>query len=70
MKRAWIQIEKQLIHSPSPQYAAKKIYKVIFRKKSGVYYAGGFLQSRIAPTFARFLNQKALKFLLHNRYFR
>ena len=42
MKRAWIQIEKQLIHSPSPQYAAKEIYKVIFRKKSGVYYAGVF----------------------------
>ena len=50
MKRAWIQIEKQLIHSPSPQYAAKEIYKVIFRKKSGTYYAGGFLQSRMAPT--------------------
>ncbi len=70
MKSAWKQIEKQLLESPKPEIAAVQLQKIIAKEKSGVFYGGGFFQSKIATWLRIFLNQRGLLFLLHNRYFR
>ena len=69
MKSAWHQIEKQLLESPKPEIAALQLLKIITQEKSGVFYGGGFFQSKIAPKLRIFLNHRGLLFLLHNRYF-
>jgi short-subunit dehydrogenase len=69
MKSAWHQIEKQLLESPKPEIAAVQLLKIITQEKSGVFYGGGFFQSKIAPKLRIFLNHRGLLFLLHNRYF-
>ena len=69
MKSAWRQIEKQLLESPKPEIAAVQLQKIIAQEKSGVFYGGGFFQSKIAPKLRIFLNHRGLLFLLHNRYF-
>jgi hypothetical protein len=70
MKSAWKQIEKQLLESPKPEIAALQVQKIITKEKSGVFYGGGFFQSKIAPRLRILLNQRGLLFLLHNRYFK
>jgi short-subunit dehydrogenase len=70
MKSAWKQIEKQLLESPKPEIAALQVQKIIAKEKSGVFYGGGFFQSKIAPRLRILLNQRGLLFLLHNRYFK
>ena len=70
MKSAWKQIEKQLLESPQPEMAALQVEKIIAKKKSGVFYGGGFFQSKIAPRLRILLNQRGLLFLLQNRYFK
>ena len=69
MKSAWHQIEKQLLESPKPEIAAVQLQKIIAQEKSGVFYGGGFFQSKIAPRVRIFLNHRGLLFLLRNRYF-
>ena len=61
MKRAWIQIEKQLIHSPSPQYAAKEIYKVIFRKKVWYLLCRGFFTIQNGSNFCQIPESESIK---------
>ena len=68
MIKAWHQIEKQLNESPSPEIVAGQILKIISSQKSGVFYRGGFFQSKVAPIVRNFLNHKSLLFLLHHRY--
>ncbi len=70
MKSAWKQIEKQLLDSPQPEIAALQLHKIITKDKTGVFYGGGFFQSRIAPRLRIFLDQRGLQFLLRNRYFK
>ena len=68
MKKVWHQVEKQLNESPSPEIVAGQILKIISSQKSGVFYRGGFFQSKVAPIVRNFLNHKSLLFLLHHRY--
>ena len=70
MKSAWHQIEKQLMESPKPEIAAVQLQKIIAMEKSGVFYGGGFFQSKIASKFRILLNHRVLLFLLRNRYFK
>ncbi len=69
MKSAWQQIEMQLLESPKPEIAALQLQKMIAKEKSGVFYGGGFFQSKIASKLRIFLNHRGLLFLLRNRYF-
>ena len=69
MIKVWHQIEKQLNESPSPEFVAGQILKIISSQKSGVFYRGGAFQSKIAPILRKFLNYKGLLFLLRQRYF-
>ena len=69
MKSAWQQIEKQLLESPKPEIAALQLQKMIAKEKSGVFYGGGFFQSKVASKLRIFLNHRGLLFLLRNRYF-
>ncbi|OUU58300.1 MAG: hypothetical protein CBC20_05730 [Verrucomicrobia bacterium TMED60] len=69
MKSAWHQIEKQLLDSPKPEIAAVQLQKIIAQEKSGVFYGGGFFQSKIAPRVRIFLNHRGSLFLLRKRYF-
>ena len=69
MKKVWHQVEKQLNESPSPEIVAEQILKIISSHRSGVFYSGGFFQSKIAPILRKFLNHKCLLFLLRQRYF-
>ena len=70
MKSAWRQIEMQLLESPKPEIAAVQLLKIISMEKSGVFYGGGFFQSKIAPKLRISLNHRGLLFLLRNRYFK
>ena len=69
MKSAWQQIEMQLLESPKPEIAALQLQKMIAKEKSGVFYGGGFFQSKVASKLRIFLNHRGLLFLLRNRYF-
>ena len=69
IKSAWHQIEKQLMESPKSEIAAVQLQKIIALEKSGLFYGGGFFQSKIAPKLRIFLNHRGLLFLLRNRYF-
>ena len=69
MKSAWHQIEMQLLESPKPEIAALQLQKMIAKEKSGVFYGGGFFQSKVASKLRIFLNHRGLLFLLRNRYF-
>jgi hypothetical protein len=57
------------MESPKPEIAAMQLQKIIVQEKSGVFYGGGFFQSKIAPKVRIFLNHRGLLFLLRNRYF-
>ena len=68
MKNAWLQIEKQLKESPSPNSAAKQIIKYINEDRSCTKYGGGFFQAFLAPFFYRFLPPELLLRILRYRY--
>ena len=68
MKNAWNQIEKQLKSSPIPEKGAKQIADAVLRNESGVFYGGGFFQSKVAPIGHRFLTSKKLSILLRSIY--
>ncbi len=68
MKNAWIQIENQLRSSPSPQVAARQISEVVDCDKSGVFYGGGWFQSKAATLGHRLLSKKFLIILLRSLY--
>ena len=68
MKRAWKKIESQLEDSPVPRVAALQIVKALEKNKSGVFYGGGWFQSRFAPLIWRILSPALLKFVLKARY--
>ena len=70
MRTAWKQIEKQLSESPQPEIAAVQLQKIIAMEKSGVFYGGGFFQTKIASKLRILLNHRVLLFLLRNRYFK
>jgi short-subunit dehydrogenase len=69
MKSAWLQIEKQLNHSPSPGVAAEQLISALDKGKAGIIYGGGFFQARIAPLLYNFTPNKILLYLLAKRYF-
>ena len=68
MKRAWKQIEKQLIESPLPYVAAQQIIVSLQKGKVGTIYGGGFFQSKLAPFFEIFLSTRFLIKILKVRY--
>ena len=55
MKRAWKQIEKQLIESPLPYVAAQQIIVSLQKGKVGTIYGGGFFPVKTGPLFRNFL---------------
>ena len=69
MKSAWLQIEKQLNHSPSPGVAAEQLISALDKGKAGIIYGGGFFQARIAPKLFSLLGQYLLMRILRRRYF-
>ncbi|MBT3636943.1 MAG: SDR family NAD(P)-dependent oxidoreductase [Opitutae bacterium] len=68
MKRAWKKIESQLVDSPVPRVAALQIVKALEKNKSGIFYGGGWFQSRLAPLICRILPSSLLNFVLKARY--
>ncbi|MBD36576.1 MAG: hypothetical protein CMI28_00675 [Opitutae bacterium] len=70
MKSAWLQIEKQLNHSPGPDVAAEQIISALDKRKAGTIYGGGVFQARIAPHLFNFLGQYLLMRILRKRYFK
>ena len=68
MKRAWLQIEKQLNDSPSAKFAARQICHSINLGKSRTIFGGGFFQAKLAPLFYRFLPFLGLIKVLKFRY--
>ena len=70
LNSAWKQIDLQLVESPTAKRVSENILKNIIKNKSGVFYGGGFFQSKIAPLCSRFFSQNGLIFLLRRRYFK
>jgi len=68
MRRAWCQIEKQLINSPSSEEAARQIMTVLERGSAGLFYGGGWFHSRIAPFLHKFVSINTLNKTLHRYY--
>ncbi len=68
MKKAWRKIESQLDDSPLPSSAVIRIMEVLRKKRSGVFYGGGFFQSRVSPLIYRVMPFSLLQFVLKVRY--
>ncbi len=68
MKKAWRKIESQLDDSPPPASAVIRMMKVLRKKRSGVFYGGGFFQSRVSPLIYRVMPFSLLQFVLKVRY--
>ena len=66
--RAWSQIEKQLDASPEPIVAAQALRRVLRRRQGGVVYAGGFLQTCLAPLFFRLAPARFARAVLRRWY--
>lgn len=66
--RAWAQIEKQLDESPEAEEAARVLRRTLLRGRSGVTYAGGFFQARVAPVLFRLAPKSWLRAALRKRY--
>jgi short-subunit dehydrogenase len=68
MRRAWVQIEKQLDHSPSPHLAAKQVIKSIDLLKSNQFFGGGFIHRMVLPRARLLLNHSLLILILRFYY--
>ena len=68
MKKAWRKIESQLDDSPAPASAVIRMMEVLRKKRSGVFYGGGFFQSRVSPLIYRIMPFSLLQFVLKVRY--
>ena len=68
MKKAWRKIESQLDDSPLPSSAVIRMMEVLRKKRSGVFYGGGFFQSRVSPLIYRVMPFSLLQFVLKVRY--
>ena len=68
MKRAWEKIEDQLQDSPMPENVVRQLFDILKKDRSGVFYGGGFFQSRISPLLHRILPHKILRIALKIRY--
>ena len=68
MRRAWCQIEKQLINSPSSDEAARQIISVLEKGNAGCFYGGGWFHSRIAPILYKLVTKNTLNITLRKHY--
>jgi NAD(P)-dependent dehydrogenase (short-subunit alcohol dehydrogenase family) len=68
MKRAWKKIEDQLQDSPMPEVVVSQLINILKKDRSGVFYGGGFFQSRISPLLHRLLPASILRIALKIRY--
>ena len=68
MRRAWVQIEKQLDHSPSPHLAAKQVIKSIDLLKSNKFFGGGFIHRMVLPRVRLLLHHSLLILILRFYY--
>jgi NAD(P)-dependent dehydrogenase (short-subunit alcohol dehydrogenase family) len=68
MKRAWKKIEDQLQDSPIPEIVVSQLMNILKKDRSGVFYGGGWFQSRISPLLHRILPRKILRIALKIRY--
>ena len=64
----WEKIEKYLREGPPPDVAARRLQQILRNPKSGVYTAGSFFQTKIAPLFARFSSSSMQRFALRRYY--
>jgi short-subunit dehydrogenase len=69
MRNAWIQIEKQLDESPSPEVASRQLFKAISKEKQGVVYGGSFFHAQILPLIYRFIPNFLIIKLLQKYYY-
>ena len=68
MKRAWLQIDKQLQASISPCHGAQQIFARIQSAKSGTYFGGGCFHAQFLPQFFRAIPFPILRSLIKNWY--
>lgn len=69
MRNAWIQIEKQLDESPSPEVASRQLFKAISKEKQGVVYGGSFFHAQILPFAYRLIPNFVKIKLLQKHYY-
>lgn len=69
MKKAWEQIQKQLLMSPNADVISRRIIKILLQNKSGVYYEGSILHRLFFPNIERFISFRLKSFFLQRRYF-
>ena len=70
MFSAWLQIQKQLNDSPTPDTIAARIVKLVKKRKAGVFYEGGIFHKNIFPLLSKFISFHLTIKLLHFRYFK
>ena len=68
MKNAWVQIDKQLQASISPDQAAQQILLRIQSPKSGTYFGGGWFHAQFLPIVDRFLPAKLKNYFIRFWY--
>jgi short-subunit dehydrogenase len=60
MRRAWLQIDRQLERSPEPVVVVQQILNALDGGQSNCYYGGGFFHRKILPIVRIFLTNKLM----------